>query len=115
MKDLFFVNEEITHFDKVIIYGSGWAGKNMLLKLLQRDVKVECFADYDPQKCGTRLLNVPVVHIDELNEFRETAAIIVSGRFALEVAAELEKRGWKHIFFDYGNDAEVIHLKREDA
>ena len=115
MKDLFFINEEIFGFEKVIIYGAGWAGKNMLLKLLQRDIKVECIADYSPEKCGTRLLNIPVRHIDELAEMRETAAIIVSGRYAFTVAAELEKRGWKNIFFDYGNDVNVIHLKREDA
>jgi NADH/NAD ratio-sensing transcriptional regulator Rex len=115
MKDLFFINEEITYFDKVIIYGAGWAGKNMLLKLLQRDIKVECIADYDPRKIGTRMLNIPVTHIDELSEHCESAAIVVSGRFALEVAAQLEKRGWEHIFFDYGNDVQVIHLKREDA
>ena len=115
MKDLFFINEDIFSFEKVFIYGAGWAGKNMLLKLLQRDIRVECFADYDPEKCGTRLLNIPITHIDELAGMRETAAIIVTGRFAPTVAAQLEKRGWIHIFFDYGNDAEVVHLEREDA
>jgi NADH/NAD ratio-sensing transcriptional regulator Rex len=115
MKDLFFINEDIARFENVIIYGAGWAGKNMLLKLLQRDIGVKCFADYDPEKCGTRLLNIPVAHIDELEGMRGDAAIIVSGRFALEVAAELEKRGWAHIFFDYGNEVDVIHLEREDA
>lgn len=115
MKDLFFINEEIFGFEQVIIYGTGWAGKNMLLKLLQRDVRVMCFADYDPEKCGGKMLNIPIRHIDELYESRGTAAVIVSGRFALEIAEQLEKRGFSHIFFDYGNDVEVIHLKREDA
>jgi FlaA1/EpsC-like NDP-sugar epimerase len=115
LKDLFFINEEIYGFSSVIIYGAGTAGKNMIFKLLQRDVKVECIADSDPLKCGTKLLNIPVVHIDGLAESRESAAIIVTGRFALDVALQLEMRGWKHIFFDYGNETGIIHLNREDA
>ncbi len=115
LQDLFLINEEICGFETVIIYGAGWAGRNMLMKLLQHDVGVMCFADYDPEKCGKKILNIPVMHIDELQGLRESAAIIVSGRFALEVAAQLEERGFIHIFFDYGNDVEVLHLTREDA
>jgi NADH/NAD ratio-sensing transcriptional regulator Rex len=87
----------------------------MIFKLLQRDVKVECIADSDSEKCGTKLLNIPVKHIDELTEKRESAAVIVTGWSAPKIAALLEQRGWKHIFFDYGNEIGLIHLNTEDA
>ena len=113
MKDLFFINEDILSYEKIIIYGTGQAGKSVLFKLLQRNVKVECFADSNPEKCGARYMNIPITHIDELTEICKDAAVIVSGRYAFIVAAELKKRGFAHLFFDYGNEVNIIHLARE--
>lgn len=115
MKELFLLNEDIRQYETVVVYGAGAAGRALLLKLLQRGVKVACFADTHPKQCGTLYLNIPIVHIDELARHRESAAMIVSGRYAFEVAAELEKRGWKNMFFDYGNEVNIIHLDREEA
>ena len=113
LKDLFFLNEDIRGFDNVIVYGAGNAGKGVFLRLLQHNVKTLCFADSDPEICGSRYLNIPVVHIDDLAEYRSSAAVVVCGRFALTVAEELEKRGFVHIFMDHGNDSGVVHLDRE--
>ena len=114
MKDLFFINEDILKFEKVIVYGSSNAGRSMLFKLLQHNIRVECFADSDPERCGARLLNIPIVHIDELVPIRQTAAIIVSGIYAFTVAEELEKRGFSNIFMDFGNDQGLVHLERNE-
>lgn len=114
MKELFCLNNDVLSFDKIIIYGAGMAGSNLLLKLLQHNIKVECFADSDPEKCGKRYLNIPIVHINELTAERERSAMIVSGTYAFTVAAELDKLGFQHIFYDYGNDVNIIHLERED-
>ena len=112
MKELFFLNEDILNYEKIIIYGAGMAAKGLLLKLLQRNVKVECFADSYPDNCGARYLNIPIIHIDDLADERETAAVIVSGKYAFNVAEELEKRGFQHLFLDYGSEVGSIHLKR---
>ena len=114
MKELFYINNDILKFETVIIYGSSNAGRSMLFKLLQYNIKVECFADSDPERCGVRLFNIPIVHIDELIPMRKTAAIIVSGMYALTVAKELEKLGFMNIFMDYGNDQGIIHLERKE-
>jgi redox-sensing transcriptional repressor len=113
MQELFFLNKSINDFDSVIIYGAGNAGQAVLLKLLQRNIKVDCFADSDPEKCGKKFLNVPIYHIDELQD-KHGSAIIVAGTYAFKVAEELKKRGYLHIFFDYGNEVRIIHLERED-
>ena len=115
MKELFHFNEDIFNYPKVIIFGAGEAGKCVFYKLLQRNVKVECFADSDPEKCGKRFMNIPIVHIDKLTEMRKSAAFIVSGRYAISVADELEKRGFEHLFLDYGNEVRVIHLARSSG
>ncbi len=101
-------------YENVVIYGSGVAGQHMLLRLLQHNVKVLCLADSDPERCDKKFMNIPIVHINKLTPLCETAAMIVCGKYAFDVARELEKRGFLHLFFDWGNDAEVIHLKRED-
>ena len=113
MKELFHINTDIHQHVHVIIYGAGWSGKKALLKLLQHDIKVHCFADSDPDKCGTLILNIPVVHIDELVAMKDSAAVIVCGTHALTIAGELEKRGFSHLYFDYGNEADVVWLKGE--
>ena len=113
MQELFCLNGKIRDFESVIIYGAGSAGQIMLLKLLQHNVKVECMTDSDPDKCGVKFLNIPIIHIDAIEDKHESA-VIVSGVYAFEVAKELEKRGFHQLFFDYGNEVNIIHLSRED-
>jgi len=113
MQELFSLNKNIRDYESVIIYGAGNAGQTILLKLLQLNVKVECFADSDPEQCGSRFLNIPVIHIDDL-ECKQESAVIVGGVYAFSVAQELEKRGFKHLFYDYGNDVRIVHLDREE-
>ena len=114
MRALFYVNEDILNYGKIIIYGMGQAGRAVFFKLLQRNIRVECFADTNPDICGTRFMNIPVIHIDSLPAIYKDAAIIVSGRYAFTIAAELEKRGFGHIFYDYGNEVNIIHIAREE-
>ena len=115
MRQLFEISDEIKKYEKIIIYGAVIAGKGVLLKLLQRNIKVLCFADADTEKCGAKHLNIPIVHIDELSGMIENAAIIVAGAYAFYVAGELKKRGFKNIFLDYGNEANIIHMEREHS
>ena len=113
MKELFHINRDIFNHKKVIIYGAGVSGKQMLLKLLQRNVKVECFADFDPEKCGKKHLNIPIIHIDDLSSCTD-AAVIICGIHTFHIASELSERGFKHLFFDYANEVGILHLDRED-
>jgi FlaA1/EpsC-like NDP-sugar epimerase len=114
VKALFFLNEDIRKYEKIIIYGAGMAGKNTLFKLLQQNVKPWRFAESDPERCGTRFMNIPVAHIDELASERGSAAVIVSGQYAFELGPKLKKRGFTHLFFDYGNEFGLIHLERDE-
>jgi len=117
LEDLFLLNNNIGKYEKIIIYGAGIAGRSLLLELLQRNVKVECFADSNPDRCGERFYNKPVIHIDELLDERERAAVIVSGIYAFEVAAQLERLGFLNIFnyYYFGDGEGAIHLARKDG
>jgi NADH/NAD ratio-sensing transcriptional regulator Rex len=112
VKTLFKLNEDIREFRRVIVYGVGNAGKKVFLKLLQNNVKVSCFADSDPEKCGRKHLNIPILHIDELTDWTD-AAVIVCGVYAFPVAKELEKRGFQYLFYDYASEEGILHLERE--
>jgi NADH/NAD ratio-sensing transcriptional regulator Rex len=113
MKELFNLNEDIREFKNVIIYGCGEAGQKMLLKLLQRNIKVSCFADTAPGKVGTFYLNVPVTHINDLLVGKADSAVIACGRHMDQIMKELTKLGFKHLFYDYGNDVDLIHVEKE--
>ena len=112
MKELFILNEELKGFSSVIIYGTGNAGRGIFLKLLQRNVKVDCFIDSYPENCGSAIFGVPVHHIREISG-KTDSAIIVGGRYTFPVAAELKKFGYDHIFYDLSSEAEIIHLERD--
>jgi NADH/NAD ratio-sensing transcriptional regulator Rex len=115
MRELFRLNEDIRDFERVILYGGAAAGKAVFLRLLQHNIKVNCFADSDPEKCGQKHLNIPIVHIDELADWTD-AAVVVCGAHAFTVAKELKKRGFRHLFYDCANDIGILHLERkEDA
>ncbi len=113
MEPLFYLNEHLRDFEKVIIYGAGAAGKALLMKMLQYNIKVECFADSNPDKCGKKILNIPVRHIKDWDvlEMRETAAVIIGGLYIFEVEPELTKLGFRHIFQDLAGP-HYIHLER---
>ncbi|MDR1397713.1 MAG: hypothetical protein LBJ14_08280 [Desulfarculales bacterium] len=113
MRELFSLNRSIRDFEDVIVYGTGRAGKAVFLKLLQHNVKVCCFADSDPENCGKTHLNIPIVHIGDLSD-KLAAAVVVSGRYAFKIAQELQKMGFRNLFFDYLNEVGVLHLARED-
>ena len=113
MQELFPINENIRKYESVIIYGVGKSGKGVLLKLLQYNIKVECFVDASPEKCVSKYLNIPVIHIDDLSD-KKDAAIIVCGIHAFDVARELTNRGFINLFIDYANEIGLVHLERED-
>jgi FlaA1/EpsC-like NDP-sugar epimerase len=113
LEPLFYLNEHIRSFDHVVIYGAGGAGKGILMKALQHDIKIDCFADSDPDKCGKKILNVPVLHIKDqaVLDMREDAAVIVGGLYVFDVAPELEKLGFRHIF-QYWAGTHYVYLER---
>jgi hypothetical protein len=114
MQELFSLNDNLRDFDSVIIYGTGQAARGIFMKLLQRNIKVECYADSYPDNCGVTILGIPVYHIRELSD-KTDSAIIVGGVYAFQVAAELKKMGFANIFYDFANECNIIHLEREDA
>ena len=110
MKPLFFLNEDIREYSDVIIYGCGDAGRSIFQKLLQRNVKVLCFADNNPDNCGQLIWNTPVIHIKELEDKYEDAVFIVGGKYMRDLSKSLTEIGIKNLFYDYANEVGVIHL-----
>lgn len=115
LEPLFHLNENLCKANRIIIYGSGVAAKNIFTKMLQRNIKIECFADSNPDNCGKKIMNHPVFQIKNLLDMCEDSAIIVGGLYMSEVALELEKLGFKNIFFDYTNELGFVHLERDEC
>jgi NADH/NAD ratio-sensing transcriptional regulator Rex len=113
LEPLFYLNKHLKDFERVIIYGAGAAGKALLMKMLQYNIKVECFADSNPDKAGRKILNIPIRHIKEREvlDMGETAAVVIGGLHIFDVEPELTELGFRHIFQDLAGP-DYIHLER---
>ncbi|MDR1705741.1 MAG: hypothetical protein LBS19_13800 [Clostridiales bacterium] len=115
MEPLVYLNERIKDFESVIIYRKGEAGKAILMRLLQHDIKVECFADPNPGE-AERILNIPVLHIRDqaVLDMAADTPVIVWGLGLFQAAEELKKLGFRHIFYELAGP-DFIQLERGDV
>jgi prephenate dehydrogenase len=109
LEPLLVLNESIRKFKSIIIYGTGAAAGTILMMLLERNIKVECFTDGKLDNCNKKYFNLPVYYIKDqsLLSKKEEAAVIISGLFTREIAVELDKLGFKHLFYEL---IEHVHL-----
>jgi len=75
-----YINELVDAFSKVIIYGAGMKGKQVLNALKQSETidKLVCFAVTDLKNNPPMVEGVIVKEIGDLVEYRESAAVIVA-------------------------------------
>lgn len=74
---------------KVILYGAGEVGKEMVSIFSAEGVDVDFFLDKD--KSGQKLLDIPIYHPRKLKDLEDDAVIIEAGRFWKEMEDTVKK------------------------
>lgn len=96
--------QEITlmkNAEKIIIFGTGYASKDMIQLLNDYRINILGFAVSDIKKNPTSLFGHPVYEIKELQDFRQKALIVVAAnrKYHDEIRAILEKYGFVKTIF----------------
>lgn len=99
MKPL-YVKNPLLDGKKVIIYGIDEIAVLTFTALLQNEVYVSCFCN--PEENGTefRIMNKPVITVEELYECKSEAVIVIGGLDNMNQAEALEREGFQ-IFYDF--------------
>lgn len=97
------IDDIIQNYNMIIIYGAGILGHRMhaILEERRKNVRVKYFAVSDPDENPAELFGVPVKKIDELQEHKEHALVIISvgKKYQQDVEAILKKQQFSHYVF----------------
>ena len=61
-------NYQITKYEGSVIYGAGFAGKELYLNLKEKKEKIIFFVDDDPKKHNTIFQDIPVISFEDLKK-----------------------------------------------
>ena len=68
-------NYQITKYEGSVIYGAGFAGKELYLNLKEKKEKIIFFVDDDPKKHNTIFQDIPVISFEDLKKINNQKTI----------------------------------------
>jgi UDP-N-acetylglucosamine 4,6-dehydratase len=68
-------NYQITKYEGSVIYGAGFAGKELYLNLKEKKEKIIFFVDDDPKKHNTIFQDIPVISFEDLKKINNKKTI----------------------------------------
>lgn len=81
---------------KVVIFGTGKAGKTALAALRLLSIPAACFVDNDPKKQGTVVMGLEVRHPDSLmQQDRDKWFVLIASAYHLEISSQLTNMGFR--------------------
>lgn len=92
--------KELSSYSQLYVYGAGKIGQRVADALINYKVHIDAFVVTEKKDNLQEYLNIPVLELDKIKEYVETAAVIiaVAERNQYELYQNLEMLGFKHIF-----------------
>lgn len=99
------IEDAVNDYEVIILYGAGKVGYNVLQILWEGRIhtKVKFFAVTEKEKEPRTIAGIPVKGIDELQEYKEKALVIITvgKRYRAEIEEVVfEKKFQNHIYYD---------------
>lgn len=85
--------------EDIVIFGAGLYGSLALVAFKSLGIPIACFCDNDPKKHGTKLLDVPIVGIDEIRRSIKNPVIYIAVHPMYtwdEIAQQLDHLNYKY-------------------
>lgn len=95
-----YVKNPLLDGKKIIIYGIGEKAVITFTALLQNEVNVNFFCNPDKNDKEIRIMNKPVITVEELNHYKKEAVIVIGGLDNMKQAEILEREGFQ-VFYDF--------------
>lgn len=89
---VFRLHEEKRSGKKIALFGAGKIGRLVFELLRKDDVSVDFFIDNDPEKAGTRILDIPVYSLDDLKSDR-SYVVVLAAFYYREMLSQLYQAG----------------------
>ena len=80
---------------RIIVFGTGSGGRNILFNLLNQGIEVAYLCDNDKRKWGTSLLGLPIKDPEELRKEKERVNVIIASMWHQEIYNQLKSFGLK--------------------
>ena len=80
---------------KLIVFGTGSGGRNILFNLLNQGIEVAYLCDNDKSKWGTSLLGLPVKNPEVLRQDKEKVNVIIASAWHQEIYDQLKLFGFE--------------------
>lgn len=95
-----YVKNPLLDEKKIIIYGIDEKAVITFTALLQNEVNVTCFCNPGKKDKEIRIMNKPVITVEELNHYKKEAVIVIGGLDSMKQAEILEQEGFQ-VFYDF--------------
>lgn len=99
MKPL-YVRNPLLDGKKIVIYGIDEKAVLIFTTLLQNEVYVSCFYSPDKKYTELRIMNKPVITIEELHDSKNEIVVVIGGLNNMSQAEALEQEGFQ-VFYDF--------------
>jgi FkbM family methyltransferase len=99
--DINYDQIECKNSDKgIILFGVGIYGQIALQYFRRNDINVLCYCDNDINKQGKVINGIPVISLNELNNFNYTSVVITARHCVKEISEQLNKLHINNFSFD---------------
>lgn len=99
MDQVYVLNPKILEKKHLVIFGTGKLGKELFTQMLQRNIKVDYFADRNPEICGLELYGIKVIMEDDL--IGMDCAVLIASAYWEDIEKRLREKGIENLYTDF--------------
>lgn len=99
-----YIKNPLLEGKKVVIYGTDENAVLTFTALLQNEIYVSCFCAPDDKDRDVKIMNKPVISMEELYHCKAEAAVVIGGLKHMKEAEKLEQEGFS-VFYDFNLSA----------
>lgn len=95
-----YIKNPLMDGKKVVVYGTNEKAILTFTTLMQNGVYVSCFCNSDGKSTDFKIMNKPIIAMEELYNCKSEIIVVVGGLDYMKKAEALEQEGFQ-VFYDF--------------